>query len=137
MMTKYHLTWSSKHTAVRSVEQAAYVILMPTLTPHDASSDRASHRYFHLSQWVASRRLRLCGDHIRNGSLWDRLQIMRSLCEVWHLHTQYICLRSTPSSVANFGSTFTSVAFAQRTCAYLWLSISIHASTLAARIMRG
>ena len=40
------------HTAVRSVEQAAYVILMPTLTPHDASSDRASHRYFHLSQWV-------------------------------------------------------------------------------------
>ena len=30
------------------------------------------------------RRLRLCGDHIRNGSLWDRLQIMRSLCEVWH-----------------------------------------------------
>jgi hypothetical protein len=46
-MTKYHLTWSSKHKAVRRVEQAAYVILMPTLTPHYASSDRASHRYFH------------------------------------------------------------------------------------------
>ena len=42
-----HLTWSSKHKAVRRVEQAAYVILMPTQTPHNASSDRASHRYFH------------------------------------------------------------------------------------------
>jgi hypothetical protein len=64
MMTKYHLTWSSKHKAVRRVEQAAYhdVILMPTLTPHNASSDRASHGYFHLSQWVASDG-RLMGDH--------------------------------------------------------------------------
>ncbi len=65
MMTKYHLTWSSKHKAVRRVEQAAYVILMSTLNPHNASSDRASHRYFHLSQWVASEsdgRL-IMGDH--------------------------------------------------------------------------
>ena len=63
MMTKYHLTWSSKHKAVRRVEQAAYVILMPTLTPHNASSDRASHRYFHSSQWVASDGRLIMGDH--------------------------------------------------------------------------
>jgi hypothetical protein len=63
MMAKYHLTWSSKHKAVRRVEQAAYVILMPTLTPHNASSDRASHRYFHLSQWVASDERLIMGDH--------------------------------------------------------------------------
>jgi hypothetical protein len=68
MVTKYHLTWSSKHKAVRrvdsdTVEQAAYVILMPTLTPHNASSDRASHRYFHSSQWVASDGRLIMGDH--------------------------------------------------------------------------
>jgi hypothetical protein len=40
--------------------------------------------------------------------------------------------------VASFGSyVHVFVAFAQRTCAYLWLSIGIHASTLAVRIMRG
>ena len=31
MMTKFHRTWSSKHKAVSRVEQAVYVVSMPTL----------------------------------------------------------------------------------------------------------
>ena len=136
MMTKYHLTWSSKHKAVRRVEQAAYVILMPTLTPHYASSDRASHRYFHsfiqpvwhgaFMVWqFFTRRIFASAQRFRISARAQRCRISATI----GLNAYVFCVCSPPSYVA----------FVQRkrvlTLGYY--SIRIHASTLAASIMRG
>ena len=102
-----HLTWSSKHKAVRRVEQAAYVILMPTQTPHYARSDRASHRYFHsfiqpvwrgaFMEWqFFTRRIFASAQRFRISARAQRFRISANI----GLNAYVFCVCSPPSYVA-------------------------------------